>query len=167
MLSYLYPQTVEEVNSKINGLIRVSKSKGKYSLWVNGFEQSGPVYVAKIWKAALARVTSKPKSVLILGLGGGTLVSLLSEKWPQASITGVEIDPIMISLGKKYFGLGKYKNLKIVLADARTYRPARQFDLVLVDCYLGGKKIFPKTKGKQILFNNLNRESLKNEVTLS
>ncbi|MBI4099638.1 class I SAM-dependent methyltransferase [Candidatus Microgenomates bacterium] len=167
MRDFFYPQTVAEVKSKINGLIRVSKYRGQYSLWVGGFEQSGPVYVAKVWKKALEKVSGTPKTALILGLGGGTLVGLLTQNWPNTKITGVEIDPVMIALGKKYFGLGEYKNLKIIRADARKYRPTRPFDLVLADAYLGNKKVSRenlKKLGKVVLSNSL--RGTKNAVEL-
>ncbi len=140
MLDWLYPQTIEVVTSKINGQIKVTKFRGRYSVWVGGFEQSGPVYVEKVWREALERIKFTPKKVLILGLACGTLVKLLTTKWPKAKITGVEIDPLMIQLGKKYFGLGHYKNLTIKIADAKKANLPR-FDLVLADTYLGNKRV--------------------------
>lgn len=160
MLDWLYPQTIEKFPSKFNGEIKVTKSRGKYSVWVGGFEQSGPIYVEKFWKKALKEVllgTQEDllKNVLILGLGCGTLVKLISQKWPLARITGVEIDPIMISLGKKYFGLDNYKNLKIVLGNAKKQKLSG-FDLVICDAYFGNKNQLDKIKAPgTIIFNNL------------
>lgn len=146
-------------DSKFNGQIKLTKNwRGQYSVWVGGFEQSGPVYVEKIWRDGLKRVPFVPKKVLILGLGCGTLVKLISKKWPRAKITGVEIDPVMINLGKKYFRLGEFPNLKIILSDAREFKPTRPFDLVLSDTYIGNKKISQnnlKKLGRKILVNSL------------
>jgi len=148
MLDWLYPQTVEIVHSKINGEIEVVKSRGRYSVWVGGFEQSGSVYVEKLWKKGLREAEKyflhPPKSVLILGFGCGTAAKLISQKWPYAHIVGVEIDPVMIQLGKKYFGLDTVSNLKIIKADACKQvrllaKKKQKFDLILVDTYLGGK----------------------------
>jgi len=35
---------------------------------------------------------------------------IISEKFPNAKITGIEIDPMMVEIGKKYFGLEKIFN---------------------------------------------------------
>mgnify|MGYP001607763770 CR=1 FL=1 len=53
MLDYLYPQTIDKLSSKFNGEIKISKSRGKYTVWIGGFEQSGGVYVEGLWKKAL------------------------------------------------------------------------------------------------------------------
>lgn len=158
-------------NSKFNGQVKLKKFLGRYSVWVNGFEQSGSNYVEKIWKNGLEKVNFFPKNILILGLGCGTLVKLISKKWPEARISGVEIDPVMIDLGKKYFGLDKYKNLKIILSDVKKFltKPQPKFDLVFVDFYKGNipekQKInYPKILNKNgvILINHL--EGLKNRI---
>src|SRR5574340_691248 len=108
MLDWFFPHRVELVTSKINGQIKVTKFRGRFSVWVGGFEQSGPVYMEKVWKEGLKKVNFSPKKILILGLACGSLVPLLNAKWPKASLTGVEIDPVMVRLGRKYFFLGNY-----------------------------------------------------------
>lgn len=165
MLGWFYPQTIETVSSPYNGQIKVTKFRGKYSVWVSGFEQSGPVYVEKIWRRALRHSgLSRIVNVLILGLGCGSLVKLISKKWPKAKITGVEIDPVMISLGKKYFNLEKFKNLKIIQDDAKKQKLSG-YDLIICDAYLGGKNQLSKLKSKiPVLFNNLDPKTLKNQI---
>lgn len=56
-------------------------------------------------------------SLLILGLGTGSEVPLYNQIYNVKNITGVEIDPLIINLGKKYFGLD-VPNLKIITGDA-------------------------------------------------
>jgi len=177
MFDWLYPQTVEKVNSSINGEIKITKSRGRYSVWVNKFEQSGPMYVETIWRKALQGLSLLKQgesliNVLILGLGCGTLVKLITKKWPKAKIVGVEVDPVMIGLAKKYFALGQNKNLKIVCADAKQYIKSanKKFDLILVDAYIGNQKktieISNKllNKGGATITNNL--IGLKNELVV-
>lgn len=81
----------------------------------------------------------KPK-VWILGSAGGTMLSLFNywvrQAFPDLSLTGVEIDPEVIPLGKKFFGLDGTEG-QVVNADARTFLNSRsdKTDLVIVDAY--------------------------------
>ncbi|MDO8515028.1 MAG: methyltransferase domain-containing protein [bacterium] len=129
MLNYLFPQTIEVLKSKFNGEIKIVKLHNKISVWVGGFQQSGPL-VEKIWESGLAGFY--PANVLILGLGCGSIVKFL----PHSKITGVEIDPVMIRLGRKYFHLDK---VNIICGDALTLKFKETFDLIIVDLYKGGK----------------------------
>ncbi|MEK7566036.1 MAG: methyltransferase domain-containing protein, partial [Patescibacteria group bacterium] len=143
------------IKSKFNGEIKLKKFFGRYSVWVGGYEQSGPL-VEKLWHKALKEVLLR--NVLILGLGCGSILKPLLKKYPHSQITGVEIDPVMIALGKKYFNLDKIANLKIIIADATKTKLKDDFDLIIYDLYSGGElpKIikFPFTSG-QIILNYL------------
>lgn len=112
-------------------------------LVVEGISQSGWL-VEKVWSAALGRVKKdRPeiKSVAVLGLGGGSAAKLVNKYWPQAAIIGVDIDPVMVELGKNYLGLRKVNNLKTVIEDAEGWinkiKGKKLFGLVLVDIYKG------------------------------
>lgn len=146
MLDWFYPRTIEKISSKYNGEIKVVKSRSRYSVWAGGFEQSGEM-VHRLWRKALVSMTgSDPvriKMVLILGLGCGVAARLAAERFPQTKIIGVEVDPAMINLGKKYFGLGNISNLEIkranVLQSINGLKSFPKYDLILVDLYRGGE----------------------------
>jgi spermidine synthase len=155
-------KVLEEVESLINGKIRVIKSIafGTY-IQVNDLTQSGGV-VYDVWKTTLKKVKkskSKIQNCLILGLGGGSAAKLIRKYWPASSassrldgpelqrgeplvkITGIDIDPIMVELGKKYLGLDKL-GIKIDIGDAfrkvqNLKSKGEKYDLILVDTYLG------------------------------
>lgn len=135
---------IGEIVSPFNGKIQVVEDLWGKRLVVNGLTQSGGE-VRRIWKKALTKISisnSPMPAILILGLGGGTLASLLSQKWPEAEIVGVEIDPRMVELGKKYFALGKIPKLKIVIDDAIKFvfqleTRKRRWEAILVDLYRG------------------------------
>lgn len=143
-------KVLEERKSKYNGELRVVKTFGMGTyIQSNGLTQSGGI-VETIWKQTFRFLNHKSliiDHVLILGLGGGTVAKLIKEKWPKAKITGVEIDPIMVELGKKYLGLD-HTNIKIEIADAVDFLTHRsslatgKYDLIIVDLYNGDK--FPK-----------------------
>jgi spermidine synthase len=156
---------LEEEKSKFNGNLRVVKSFGLGTyIQAEGLTQSGGV-VEGIWKQTLRQVKDKRqevKNVLILGLGGGTVAKLIRKFWPEAKITGVDIDPTIVELGQKYLGLDEV-DVDIKIQDAAKPIPDR-FDLVIVDLYRGDQ--FPKefgderflkslTKNKLVVFNRL------------
>jgi spermidine synthase len=80
----------------------------------------------------------RPRRVLILGLGGGTLVQLLRRRWPDLQIVGVEDDSEVLRLAQSQFGLDG-PTLRIEQVDAAEFVAAcrEHFDLVVVDLYRG------------------------------
>lgn len=102
--------------------------------------QSGDI-VREVWEPVLKKIFQPHKSWLILGLAGGTIAHLISQKYHPSHITGVEIDPIMVDLGQRYFGLAGITELEIISADANSYisHLNSQFDYILVDMYFGDK----------------------------
>ncbi len=84
---------------------------------------------------------STPKSVLLIGLGGGSLVNFLLRSCPDASIDAVEISEQIISLAHDYFFLPKQNsNLTIFNASGQDFvrqqaECGRFYDLILVDAF--------------------------------
>ncbi|XP_016941888.2 eEF1A lysine and N-terminal methyltransferase homolog [Drosophila suzukii] len=78
------------------------------------------------------------KDVLVIGLGGGGLCSFLHAALPQARITAVEIDPIMLEVAEQYFELKQDKRFHVVIDDGldfveRCRNEDIHFDAVLFD----------------------------------
>lgn len=134
---------VEKVESPHNGTIEIVRDLSGTRILVGGISQSGWL-LKRVWKTALRKLKKDgfvPQKVLLLGVGGGSVVELIEGFWADAKTTGVEIDPLMIELGKKYLKLGKAPNLEIEIGDAiewLTHNKAK-FDLVLIDLYVGSK----------------------------
>lgn len=61
------------------------------------------------------------KSILVLGLGGGALCTYLNQAYPQFIVDGVEIDPTMLDLARKYFGFKPSENLRPHIADGLSF----------------------------------------------
>jgi spermidine synthase len=137
-------KVLEEIDSPINGRIKVVKSLGLGTyIQVDNLTQSGGV-VYEVWRTVLKKISHQPLTVnhcLILGLGGGSAAKLVKKFWPEAEITGIDIDTVMVELGKKYLGLSQ---INVVIGDAKKFvtNCKEKYDLVLVDTYLGDK--FPK-----------------------
>jgi len=143
LLSYIFPRTILKTSSPYNRDIRVVEESGKYKLLVNGSTETGQ-YIKKLLKFAVDKLgMSKEKnirSVLVLGVAGGTIIYMLHALYPKAQITGVDIDSAMIEIGKKYFGLGSIKKLKLTVADAKDYlrrQHIKKYDVVVIDLFIG------------------------------
>ena len=134
---------LEERQSKYNGRLKVVRTLG-FGTYIqsDGLTQSGGV-VESIWKNTLNNLPKlNYKNCLILGLGGGTVSKIVFSKFGGVRITGIEIDPLMVDLGKKYLKLEE-KNQKIIIDDAfKSSEIEKKYDLVIVDLYNGDS--FPK-----------------------
>jgi len=98
-----------------------------------------PLRYTQVMTVALA-YPEAPKSILMLGLGGGSIPVYLGRFMPEVTITTVEIDPGVISAAKTYFGLRETPRMRYRDGDARVFlnRHADRYDLILVDAYRGG-----------------------------
>jgi len=95
-------------------------------------------------KLSLVGAFSKPhaNNILIIGLGGGSLVNAYHYLLPEAKITSVEIDPAVIKVAKKYFFLPTQSWHTIVAKDARLFVKRalikkQSFDLIILDAFNG------------------------------
>lgn len=79
----------------------------------------------------------QPSDIAILGLAGGTAARQYTAAYgPGVRITGVEIDPDIVDVARRYFHLDE-PNVHPVVADARYWldTQARQYDVVIMDAY--------------------------------
>ena len=80
------------------------------------------------------------KTVLMLGLGGGSISTYLGRFMPEVKIDTVELDPGVITAAKKYFGIVESPRVRYLEGDGRVFlnRHKDRYDLILVDAYHGG-----------------------------
>ncbi len=79
------------------------------------------------------------QSVLLLGMGGGCVIESLEDKYKcVAPITAVEIDPLIIDIAEKEFGIKPSTDLEIIEADAYDYvlKTKETFDLTIIDIFI-------------------------------
>lgn len=85
-------------------------------------------------------VQPAPESILIVGLGGGTLPMALSQMLPQARIDTVEIDPAVVRVARAYFGFRDTGRIRVFEMDGRVFvkraiREAQRYDLIMLDAF--------------------------------
>ena len=125
---------------------RVVMRDGVRELHVDGTFAScyepGREITESVWDALAAGITALPRqrrrSVLLLGLGGGSAARVARALAPRAQIVGVEIDPSVVRLARRWFDLDAL-GIEVVVDDARAYlgRCRRRFDAVLEDVFIG------------------------------
>lgn len=94
----------------------------------------------KVLEFALRKIElSNIQTVLLLGLGGGSVVKSLRKRFCyKGKIKAVEVDPLMVNIAKKEFGIAKDKQTQIACCEASTYvsKETKSFDLVIVDLFI-------------------------------
>jgi len=81
-----------------------------------------------------------PHSILIIGLGGGTLPRTLEKLLPDADIDVVEIDPAVVGVARQYFGFRPDERVHLSVQDGRAYvrqslRGSKRYELIMLDAY--------------------------------
>jgi spermidine synthase len=90
--------------------------------------------------AALLRKDGPPRSVLMLGLAGGTAYRTLRHLLPDCQLTAIDIDAEIIGLAREHMELDAL-GIEVITTDAYPWltKNQRKFDVVLDDIYLAGK----------------------------
>ncbi|MFM9007695.1 MAG: spermidine synthase [Bacteroidota bacterium] len=79
------------------------------------------------------------RNVLILGLGGGSVVQSLRSRFGYPGrVMAVDIDPVVIRIALEEFGLAADKQLSVIEADAGAFvtRCTKKFDLIIIDLFI-------------------------------
>jgi hypothetical protein len=73
----------------------------------------------------------------MLGNAAGTTARAFGALYPGVAYDGVEIDPQVTAVARRYFGLGAIPRLTVYTADARPYLQAtrKRYDLIMIDAY--------------------------------
>ena len=102
-----------------------------------------------VWWALASPVLLLPprrrRRVLVLGLGGGSVVGALRVLTPEIEVVGVERDAGVIDVARRHLGLDRLA-LEMVNRDARDFleRSRRTFDLIVEDLFVGPSRAVRK-----------------------
>jgi spermidine synthase len=77
-----------------------------------------------------------PDSALMIGLAGGTAARQLLAAYPDMQVDGVEIDPDVAEIGRRYFGLTDPR-IEVIIEDGRYFlrTTERTYDIIGIDAY--------------------------------
>ncbi len=125
----------------MRGGVRELRVLGSFS----SYYAPGEVLTGSVWDGIAAGALALPEArrrsacdVLLLGLGGGSAARVVRALLPEARIVGVEIEPEVVRLARRWFDLDAL-GVEVVVADARRYlaRTRGRFDAVFEDCFVG------------------------------
>jgi len=109
----------------------------------------------------------KIQRILVLGVGGGTVLQQLNKYIRPRKIVGIELNPVHLQVAKKFFGL-KYKSFQLIEADAIKWLAdynGEKFDLIIDDLFghhdgEAERAITVNKKWSEALLNHLNPEGM-------
>lgn len=95
-----------------------------------GLAYTDAMHIARLMRPETRRI-------LMIGLGGGTIARQFTHFDPRAQVDVVEVDPVVVDVARRYFGVQPGARLRIHVGDGRTFlRQSRdQWDLIMVDAY--------------------------------
>ena len=87
-------------------------------------------------------LNERPRSILIVGLGGGTLPTALGDLYPEATIDVIEIDAAVVRVAEAYFDFKVTDRVQVWNQDARGFikragRRGDHYDLIILDAFTG------------------------------
>jgi spermidine synthase len=97
-----------------------------------------PVEYTRYMTAGLG-YAGKVNSILEIGFGGGRTAWYLHRYLPNVPITSVELDPTVVDLARKYFGIRDEPNFQVVNKDGRLFlaNSGERYDIIMIDAYRG------------------------------
>jgi hypothetical protein len=128
-----YIQVVERSDGR--RLLFLNEGIAVHSVW-----RENEVLTGGVWDAFLAvppLLGGPLERVAILGNAAGTTARALGVYYPKAEIDGVELDPAVSRVGRRWFGLRDNPRLTVHDADARPFLRSTDelYDLIIVDAY--------------------------------
>ena len=175
-LSYLLPLT-RTIHSPINGPLEVTWHRGRKVLDTRHANYSYGSLQQVLRYGLLFVAPQQAEHILVLGLGGGSVVQTLrQERRVAAPITALELDPAVIAIADTEFGIRPDANLSIVCADAFEWlrtAPSAAYGLLIIDLFIDLAlpaglqqagfwqdvwRVLPP--GGQVLFNTLTADPL-------
>lgn len=77
------------------------------------------------------------QDVLVVGLGGGLIPKQIWRDHPNVRVDVVEIDPEVVAVARRFFGLPEDPRLQVYVQDGRRFlaETGRRYDLIILDAY--------------------------------
>lgn len=138
IISYIFPIT-KKIQSKYNGYLELTVVNGKTVLDTSNANYSYGS-LQKVLKFSLEHTdVIHANNVLLLGLGGGCVLRTLWDDFNyKGDVTAVDIDPVVIDVAEKEFGIVGDSKTEIICADAFDYAQNNltKFDLIIIDLFI-------------------------------
>lgn len=137
-------RTLYEADSIYHRIVVVEDATARYLRFDRSF-QSGmylhDLYDTPFVYAAYAHLGlifhSKPKTVLVVGLGGGSIPKRFWRDYPEMTIAVAELDPMVVEVAKQFFAVREDARFRIAVQDGRVFlrRMPGSYDMIVLDAY--------------------------------
>ncbi len=131
------------VEVRVHARGRALHVDGSFASWYT----PGLPITGSVWDALAAPILALPprrrRSVLILGLGGGSVARVLRAVAPRVRIVGVEASGDVLRAARRWLDLDEL-GVEVIQGDAFAYlnRARRRYDLVVEDLFVGrGRRV--------------------------
>ena len=142
VISYFMPVAIKRESSDYSGVLELNLYRNQLMLDTANTNYSYGS-LQKILRKGLKYIgfekIKKFNTILVLGLGGGSVVKTLREEIEfKGKIVGVDIDQKVIDLASTVFEMNKIQKLAIFKYDAFEYilQTKSTYDLIIVDIFL-------------------------------
>jgi spermidine synthase len=131
--AYQYIQVLQRPDG--SRVLRLNEGIVNHSVW-----RPNTVLTGGEWDMFLTvppLLDRSPKTMLVIGNAGGTTARAFGKLYPDVQIDGVEIDPKVTEVGRRYFGLEDNSRLHVITADGRPYLASteKRYDIIAIDAY--------------------------------
>jgi spermidine synthase len=131
--TYQYIQVLQRGDG--SRVLRLNEGVANHSVW-----HPDSVLTGGEWDMFLVvpPLLDRPvKRILVIGNAGGTTARAYGALYPGVEIDGVEIDPEVSDVGRRYFGLDDNPKLNVIDEDGRPYLRLtdKRYDAILIDAY--------------------------------
>ncbi len=129
-----YIRVVEEPDG--DRVLELNEGQARHSLYRPGSYLTGGYWDGML-VLPFTTLERPPRRVAILGNGAGTTARGYGRFFPRARVDGVEIDPKLEEVGRRYFDMGSNPNLTVHNEDARPWlrRSESGYEVIVVDSY--------------------------------
>jgi spermidine synthase len=139
--SYVVPINIYKKKSTVSNSLEITWANGQLVLDSKNTNYSYGS-LQRILRKGLKNIgfdqIKKMKSILILGVAGGSVIkTIVDEIKYKGEIVGVEIDVEVIKIANDYFDLDKTPNLKIIIEDAFEFvlKNNTTYDMIIIDIF--------------------------------
>lgn len=107
----------------------------------SAFLKSDPLAVStnyvRVAASGLA-FTRRRERALVVGLGGGAFPLMLHRRLPRIRVDVVELNPVVVEVARRFFGVRPDSRLRIHVEDGGRYIQRREppYDLIFLDAFL-------------------------------
>lgn len=124
---------------------------GKFSGIMSRIDITHPLILLGVYSRAVMLsllFVQDPKSLYLIGFGGGRIPMVFHHFFPEIKIESTEIDKIVVSLAERYFGITYDDRMKVFVKDGRKYLEesddGKKYEIIIIDSFVGnGKHPYP------------------------